>query len=266
MSDEKRDALARAPGSALAREEDGSRSRVRLWLRGLFEGDANVREIILAASPAAGAKEHLTQMLEGSVAPGSEAHLSPVLDELLAELEEQRREEPGLYLVDGKTGKAMMRLQGEAIYQPPDYVGEDGIRRRARPVLHPGIAAPMTMAAFEKGRLEEASSRPEAAMALRVIHDPGSMVRAAEARLVELGYEVGQVDGGISDEVEVGREYYDPLQSQNDSFHRHSVFGAALASKVAGKMGRLSRRCEIMPPVPERNSKQRWYRVAFRHA
>lgn len=264
MSDE----LARRASAALAAAEDESKSRLRKWVRSLFESDANVREVLLEAKPASSARVHLQEMLSDRVRESDGPVLLDVIDELLGELDRQRADEPGLYLVDGRTGKSLMRLREEGIYQPPDYVGEDGVRRRAKPVLHPGIAAPMAMAAHEGGRLEEALARPGSAAALAFARDPGTVAAAAEAALVAMGYEPGPRDGSlpVEGEAEVGREYYDPLQSLNDSFHRHSAFGAALARKVAEAMrSSASRRFEILEPVQMRSSKQRWLTVRFRH-
>jgi hypothetical protein len=83
-------------------------------------------------------------------------------------------------------------------------------------------------------------------------------------KLREMGYDVGPVENGIVEIIEIGREYYDPMQSRNDQFHRHSMFGALLAKKVADKMGSV-RKCELSPAMMERNSKQRWYKVTVKY-
>jgi hypothetical protein len=80
-----------------------------------------------------------------------------------------------------------------------------------------------------------------------------------------MGYEVGPVSEGTDDSIEIGREYYDPLQSMNGNFHRHSAFGAILAKKIMSHVSG-SRKYELTSIVMEKNSKQRWYRVSIRYA
>jgi hypothetical protein len=247
--------------------EDRRISRIRIWLRKQFEEEQNVREILLASFPAQAAKQHLIDYLGEQIQEKlwNQEFFHQILDELLAELEEQRSAEPSLYLVDANTGKSIMRLREEAIYQPPDYIGEDGIQRRAKPVLHPGISVPLTMRAHNEGRLAKASANPNSASALLAIREPNSIIEAAIPHLQQMGYEVGPLDSGEPEEVEVGREFYDPLQSQNVMFHRHAAFGAILARRIAERMGE-AKKCDILRAVSEKNSKQRWVRVTFTRA
>lgn len=251
--------IIRRDSDVLAQLED-TKSSIRVWLRDLFESDSDIRHLLESTENVLDAKTSLLEILEGK---SDDSILEEVLNELLNELQQYKNSEPGLYLVDSKTGKSVMRLREGSIYQPPDYVGEDGIKRKAKPVLHPGISAPLTILVHEEGKLSEAKEKPGSLKSLTAIVDPDSIIRYAEIKLRELGYEVGSVDGGTVEEIEIGREYYDPLQSKNDQFHRHSAFGAILAKKVVDGMGN-THKCELLSIKSERNSKQRWYLVSVR--
>ena len=237
-----------------------SKPRIRLYLRKMFESDPETRKILEQSNPASDAKSQLLKMLEWS--PSDGPTIPEVMDELLDELEHQRKTKPGLLLIDEKTGKTVMKLREGAVYYPPDYVGEDGIQRRAKPIVHPGISAPLMMKIHEEGRMDLAVNNPSSIRSLQAITDPSSIIRRAEEKLRELGWDVGPIENGIAEEIEIGREYYDPLQSRNDKFHRHHMFGDALARKIADRME--AKKCELSSIVSKRNSKQRWYVVSVK--
>ena len=244
--------------------EEHSKSRLRIFLRRLFEADLNVREILIGAKPAKSAKNDLVQLLQDQIKEEDTHLLNELLDELLDELEQQRSSEPSLYLVDTKTGKTLLRLDTEAIYQPPDYIGEDGLKHRAKPILHPGISVPLTLAVHEKAKLQKALAKPGYQSALQYSTAPESIIQNAKSKLEKAGYTVGSVDGNQVETVEIGREYYDPLQSTGTTFHRHELFGAILAKRIIEKIG-TPQLCEILDITAEKNSKQRWYTVRFKH-
>ena len=239
---------------------DASKPRTRLYLRKMFESDPETRKILEHSNPASDAKSELLKLLEWS--PSDGPTISEIVDELLEELEHQRKTEPGLLLIDESTGKTVMKLREGAIYHPPDYIGEDGIRRRAKPIVHPGIAAPLMMKVHEEGKLALAANNSSSAQSLKAITDPNSIIRQAEEKLREMGWDIGPIENGITEEIEIGREYYDPLQSKNDKFHRHQMFGDALARKIAARME--IKKCELSSIVSKKNSKQRWYIVSVK--
>jgi hypothetical protein len=236
-----------------------SKPRIRLYLRKIFESDLETRKILEHSNPTSDAKSELLKLLEWS--PSDGPTIPEVMDELLNELEHQRKMEPGLLLIDEKTGKMVMKLREGAIYQPPDYIGEDGVKRKAKPIVHPGITAPLMMKVHEEGKMVLAANN-SSAQSLKAITDPNSIIRQAEEKLREMGWDIGPIENGITEEIEIGREYYDPLQSKNDKFHRHQMFGDALACKIAARME--TKKCELSSIVSKSSSKQRWYIVSVK--
>jgi len=242
--------------------KENAMSNVRIRVRDLFEIDPNIKKILSDAENPSDVSASILEILKKEKL--NESVLEEVLGELLGELDQYKNSEPGLYLVDSKTGKSVIKLREGAVYQPPDYIGEDGIKRRAKPILHPGISVPLTMLIHEEGRLSLAKEKPGSSKALTAVLDPTSIIREAEFRLQEMGYEIGPVNEGFVEKIEIGREYYDPLQSKNDQFHRHFAFGAILAKKIMSKMQDFEK-CELVSIESMKNSKQRWYEVSVKY-
>ena len=249
----------------LSTSDNEIKIRLRIWVRKLFESDEEIRKVVINSVPAKSAKEPLTTLILDKVTEEARSSLSDILDELLNELEYQRTHSPSLYLIDSSTGKMVMRAGENTVYQPPDYIGEDGIKRRARPALHPGISVPLTMAAHESGKLQKALAKPGSAKSLQYATQPDSIMQIATEKLRSLGCEVDCVLDGKIEEIEIGREYYDPLQSSNSSFHRHVLFGSILAKRIAESIKPLATRCEIISVKLEQNSKQRWYKAVYKY-
>jgi len=253
-----------------AQAEEAVRIRYRLELRRRFEEDPNVRECLSDGRPAAECREWVLDALKDSCREGTEDLFTQVVDELLREIDHFRSMPPAMYLVDERTGQALLPLKEGLIQRPPDFVGDDGIVRRARPIVHPGVSSELAMREQASTRRTAALERAEAAgptAALSVAHerDPGSITAVAAEFLESAGVTVGPIAGaGDPGEVEFGREFYDGiLQSPNYAFHRFRMFGELLARKVLEAMGGPGA-CELGRPELQNSSKHRWYRVSFR--
>ncbi len=256
---------------AAAEAEESIRSRYRLELRQRFEQDPNVRESLESERPAAECREWVLDSVKDLVRGGTQELFEQVVDELLKELDHFRELPAALYLVDGRTGKALMPMEEGLVHRPPDFVGEDGEVRRAMQIVHPGVSAGLAMKASEDFRTAAAIRRAEKAggtstMATVHLRDPGSMVGVATEWLKDRGLNPGRAAEMVEASVEFGRESYDGvLQSPNYAFHRFKMYGELLGRKVLEVVGGPGS-CEIDEPVLESNSRQRWYTAKFRYA
>lgn len=241
-----------------------------------LEDNPEARETVAAAEPAAAASPELVRILSSArpgrevpiLRPGTEDLLTRAVGQVLAELEVQRRGPKGLYLVDESTGKSVLALPEGAIYQPPDYVGEDGLPRKAMPIVHPGLSSSLVMKQTEDWKVRTAIERSEKDEMLRRAYehltDPEKMAAIAGERLRELG--VLTSDLGTEEpeeEIEFGREHVGGVfQSPNPGFHRLHLFAGSIVRRVMARCGpgaevRLGR-------VKEKSSgKQRWYTVGL---
>lgn len=264
-----------AASSALAETEAGTKASYLVQVRRELEENPEAREMVAEARPASGAKGELVRILSASrpgreypvPKPGTEDLLEAAVDQVLAELEKQRAAPAALYVVDGGTGEVVMPLPEGGVYQPPDYVGEDGELHKSKPVVHPGITSSLALARAEKSRveqaLEKASDDPVARKAIEHLTEPQKMVLDARSRLMESGVTVSELPAGEDPEVtvEFGREHVNGVfQSPNLSFHRSSLFARSLADKVlqlcgSGGEARLGELKRVD------NGKQSWYRI-----
>jgi len=259
-------------GAIAARAETAVRDRYRVELRARFETDPNVRESISGDRPASECREWVLDALKESCRLGTEDLFEQVVDELLLELDRFRKLPPSMYLVDGRTGQVVMPLGADTVVRPPDFVGEDGAVRKAGLIVHPGISSTLALKAQEEVRSAAALARADSAgplgrLALEHERDPDSIRRVAKEFLESNGVMIGEVPPGSGSEssVEIGREAIDGVhQSPNHAFHRFRLFGESLGRKVLEAVG-VCGVCELGEPVLQSNSKQRWYRVSFRH-
>ncbi len=269
------DEISKAASSLATSGEDRQKieerivGRYLLRLRHEFTNNAVIVETLKNAEDLQSIKEYLLQELKIEPLGGTEGFLAKALDLILQELQIQRNSLPSEYLIDKDTGKAIMAITPDMVYQPPDYVGEDGLVHKARPILHPKISSGLAMRTQETERnsalFKRASESPLHAMALTHITDPDSMLRMAEERLAKHGFVVGDVpDHAQSEEFEFGSEMIDAeFQSLNPSFHRACSYAAILATKIAKKFP-MSGEIKMGPAQLKKTAKQRWYVVSVK--
>jgi len=271
MTNEK--GLTKASQNAIEVRDDREEllSYLRMVRRELEE-NPEARETVAAADPASSASEELLRILSVSrsgrsfpvLREGTEELLAKAVGQVLAELEVQRKGPKSLYLVDETTGKSVMALPEEAIYQPPDYVGEDGELRKAKPIVHPGLSSSLAMKRAENWRLGKVSALAEANPMLKKafehLTEPEKMVVLASEKLRREGFIPSDLgDGEPEETIEFGRESVAVMfQSPNPGFHRAHVFADSIARRVADLCNPGS---EVrLGTIKERNNgKQRWY-------
>lgn len=257
--------------AAMIRAAEGAiQVRYRKELRPRFETDPNVRESISNDRPAAECRQRVLDAVKDVCRQGTEEIFERVVDELLLEIDQFRKLPASMYLID-ESGQVVMPIGEAAIYKPPDFIGEDGKVRKAKPIVHPGVSSGLAMKRQDEYRfataLAKASATPLGVLALKHDLDPASMRGIAVEWLGANGVVVKELppEAGSSVTIEFGREQYDGIfQAPNYSFHRFRMFGELLGRKVLEAMGGPGA-CDLGHPVLESNSKQRWYKVSFRH-
>ncbi len=250
-------------GNSLQYKNDEEKTRdLRLILRSRFEKDEFIYNLLVQAESAIDCFDQINERCAPLAGEHGDfgALVAVVIKELLVELDELKKKEPSLYLVDTDTGKLAAPIDQDSVYQPPPFVDEGGNVRMPPKIVHPKISAPIILGKFESGRLEEAIQKagPENASAYEHLTDQESIKRWASKALAKEGVTFGVRDGNVV-KIEFGKEEASGfLQSPNMKFHRAFAFGEVLAKKIIRELGE-KRACEIVSISLQTNSKKRWY-------
>jgi hypothetical protein len=244
--------------------------RYRLEMREKFQRDPRVRQALIESAEcllSEGTYDSVRGLMVDVLRAGTEEVFDRVLHELLEELDVMHKREPSAYLVSHQDGKVLMPITDKDVYTPPPYVGEDGITRPAKPILHPAISAPLTMLAFEQGRKNEAITRAVAAGASAAVEHlvmgPDAILERARVLLRTQGVTVEPLENGTPATIEVGREHVDDmLQAPNYNFHRSQMYGSLLAKKVLNLL-RGQGRCDLKSAILKKGSKEQWYEITL---
>jgi len=183
------------------------------------------------------------------------------------------RANPGTYLIDSQSGKALFKLTEDMVYTPPDSFDESGNPRRQLPMLHPRLTSGLAMTVQERTRTAELERSVPAGMEESTAHikDPWRIVDHAMERIKAYGIAfhgtayLSSAEPAFPDEatVTIGKENSDGMfQSVSFKFHRSVSHGAVLASKVAA-LG--AKRVCFTSVEKKRGSKHTWYEVTFRY-
>lgn len=257
-------ATVKKHGGDIATTEKKVLARYLLELRKTFETNHKAKSIIVNSDPAISAKPQLLKLLSIEYQPDSMEIFEQAVEIILEELDEFRKKPSSLYLIDGETGMTIMPMTDELIYTPPDYVGEDGKLHKAKPILHPGVAASLTLAIYGKARIKRHLAKVKddiSKQAYKHLSNPEQIVEMAKERLAYLGVEVTSDPDRCNQTIEFGREQVEGImQSPNIRFHRAHMFAAVLAHKILALGGR-SAKYFIGPVKSQEHSKQRWYTV-----
>ena len=257
---------ARALGDEkLARRYESSIStKYKLEIRKNFETNDEIRKLLATTQEPQEIQAEVAALLSGVAKPGTEEIFDRVLKELLLELRGLMKADPSLYLVDESTGKVIMPIKEGAMYQPPPYVDDNGEVHRSRPLLHPGLAAPLAESNHGRDRMQLALENPS--HVYDHLRTPNAITTAAQDKLQQMN--VRRLDDAdltsAKQEVLVfGKEYYEGvMQSPNPMFHRVEAFGGALARQVARLLtAKQATRFAFSSVAEKQNSKWRWYEV-----
>lgn len=233
-------------------------------IRKQLETNGIARRTAAKADPASQAKAELIELLNDMIIPGSMEIFERAMDEILSELDQLRKLDVGLVLINEQTGKSIIPFTEEMIYTPPDYVGADGQLRKSKPILHPGISSTLGMIAYEAEKKQEIlkkAQKPNSYHAYTHLINEQMIAVYASQRLANIGLSMRDdlpVDGI---DIEFGREHIDASeQSINLKCHRAYMYAAILATKILQKFG-YNGICSLGMVHQRKNAKQRWYTV-----
>lgn len=258
--------LSRSTGStALAEQAEKAVLRqYRIQIREQFEKNSELATLLTDSHPAISASAETARILNSIKRPETSDLFYQVVEELLHELDEQRERPGSLYLIDD-SGKAVMPIAEQQVYQPQDYVGEDGRVHTPNKIVHPGVSAPLIMDRYNKDRLAKAieNAGEEGALAMSHMKDPDLIrIQAMDALAVRGISVLGMDQPSKQIQIEFGKENIDGvLQSPNLKFHRSYAFGSVLAKRIQAELGD-EKRCFIGNIELKTNSKKRWYQVS----
>lgn len=245
--------------------EDKLTAGYLLAMRKELEENPAARDIIIQCNPATNAWGALSEKFWHLVKLGSEDLFEKALYTLLEELDSMRRMEPSLYLVSSETGKAIMPISPNSIFQPPDFIDENGIQRPAKPIVHPAITSSLALLAQKGAKLESLQRKvkdPFKRAALAHLSGLKSIIQSAEDRLLAIGVKPSNLqDEESSHELEFGRDQIDGIyQAPNYSFHRANIFSAVLAQKILKLCG-PNGSYQILEAKECKSSTQIWFMV-----
>lgn len=236
-------------------------------IRKALEEDSTAREVAAEAKPAISAKAKLIDYLMFRIARTETSDLfEKAVEYILLELDRIREKgENSLYLVDGETGRNLIPMGPNSIYQPPDFIGEDGKVHKARPIVHPGISSSLALAHAQAHRMEslriKAEIDPDSRLALQHVLTPDSILKAATIRLEALGVVIGDVLNGEEEEIRFGHEHVENVhQSLNPRFHRSALLSEILTRRIFEKFG-VGSRIEFLSVKQDGNNKRKWHVV-----
>lgn len=235
-----------------------------LKFRKILETNDQIRNEIINSSPAKAAKPRLMKLLTSECDSDTKDLFEQAIEIILSELDDFREKPGSLYLVDSNTGMTVMPMSDELVYTPPDYVGEDGKLHKSKPMLHPGMAASLTLAVYGKAKIQRHLKKATdlvSKQAYKHLSGPEQILEMAKERLNYLGVVVNDAPDKCDQIIEFGREQVEGvMQSPNTRFHRAHMFAAVLAHKML-KLGGKTAEYSIGPIKNQENSKQRWYTV-----
>jgi len=235
-----------------------------LQLRKILETNSRIKQIVIDSDPAKAAKPKLMKLLAFECKPDSEDLFEQAIDIILDELDNFREKPSSLYLVDGDTGMTVMPMTDELIYTPPDYIGEDGKLHKAKPILHPGMAASLTLAVYGQAKIQrhlKKAADPISKQAYKHLSGAEQILEMAKDRLGHIGVKISDNPDKCDQIVEFGREQVEGvMQSPNIRFHRAHMFAAVLAHKIL-ELGGRSAEYFVGSIENKKNAKQSWYTV-----
>ena len=237
-------------------------------LRDEFQTNEEVKDIIAEAKPAVSCVDVVKSRLKNLAVIDSVSIFEEAVLYLLTEIDEFRQLTPGLYIVDKETGKAITQYGPDAVFQPPDYIGEDGKLHKSQLVVHPKITSAIVKSRVEQHRLQriaaQVKNNPAAAASFAHITEPHKLITKLKTRLETSGVEVELVDSGFSEYLEFGRENInDIFQAPNIMFHRLQSWTNSLFKRITA-MNPDKQKIGLGQMSEHKGNKQTWFTVGVR--
>ena len=235
-------------------------------IRQRLQSDQKINKMAADAFPAISALIPLADEMRDLVKEGSEDIFLSMLEYILNELDELRKEKPASYLIDDRTGKIVAPIEEDTIIRPDPIVDENGIVQVQNPYVNPILAASIALDAAAKERdtkIQRLAADPINGLAYKHLTEPDRIIELAKERLRTFGITILDEPNSEKEKetIEFGREITEAdHQAPNIRYHRLSVYSAVLATIISKKCEKGGI-CWISPIQKKMNSKQRWYQV-----
>jgi hypothetical protein len=242
--------------------EDKILAKYLLQIRKEFETNEYMKNILINSDPATKAFPDIIDILYSIYNPDMHDIFDKAVAYILAELDDQRRKKPSLYLIDPDTGKSIMPISEKDVYKPPDYIGEDGKTHKAQPTVHPGITSSLAMLQVIKDRKKRIQERSkEAPLAYQHITDPEKIVLLTKEKLEEIGVQISVLPDIEYQIIKFGHEHTDgDLQLLNSRFHRANLYSTILTRRLHHMCSPKSK-VEFGQIRVVNNNKKQWFEV-----
>lgn len=235
-------------------------------IRQILETNEELQEIISSVDNAIDARDEVTSLLRSSLEHDADT-LHEAVGIILKELDELKGRPPSLYLVDEHTGKLLIPINDDAVVQLPDYIGEDGITRQQKPILHPGISSSLAMVAHHREKqnkaIEKSKQNKATENAYTHLINPEKLIDLVKEKILPSIITCDfEDDGGTTEVIEFGREQINGVfQSSNMYFHRVQMFASTLAHKI---IANKPKQCAFGVLENKHDSKQQWYSITVK--
>lgn len=248
------------------------RARYLLALRGVLQGDEEVRAVVTAAVPATDAFDFVEKKAFSMVREGTEDIYRDAIMFLLAELDELRGAGDRAYVVDTSTGEIVAPVTEETIVRADRWTDEDGVVHLPGPSLNPEIALALILKSSQDNReadIRRRAADPKSGFAYKHLTEPQRILEIAASLLEGRGHKrVGEEDlrAWGAQEVIFGAESTEAdLQSTNPLHHRLWSYSSILAKRVSDICGRFpGARFWFGPVRMEKDDEARWYAVSVK--
>jgi hypothetical protein len=189
---------------------------------------------------------------------------------IIADEYKYQKENPGLYIIDTDTGRAIIKADESSFYRPQDWTDENGNIHHPGLIIHPGISSSLGLKKYEDEKrnnqkelaLDKISKNPALKSTFEHMLNPVSIIDYTKSVLLEMGVKIEKLtDNAIDDVIEVGKEHIDgEYQSMNMNFHRAHMYGALVAKKLMLKYDDIIS-CDVIEVTENSNTKHKWFSV-----
>jgi hypothetical protein len=237
-----------------------------LAIRKFIHDSTELAQLIADSDPAISCAADVYTLIAHTILPGTEEIFKSAIHEILEELDRHRQLPSSLYLIDQHSGKAVIPISERDIYQPPDYIGEDGKLQKSKPIVHPKITSSLALAQAEqynRQKIQKLAEHPVHGLSYRHLTEPDQISELIRSKLEHIGFQfIPQSESNVV-EMEFGREIIEAdMQSHNHRFNRIQSYAAIVATKIV-RLNENKHPMWMGPISLRKNSKMRWFVISF---
>lgn len=191
---------------------------------------------------------------------------------ILEEYEIQKKD-PGLYIIDIETGRAVIKSDSTSFFQPEDVVLEDGTIHKSGLIVHPKITSSLGLLHYEQGKkedlqfkaLDDIKKDPFVKHAYDHILNPNIIIEKTKILLESFGVKFESLSSNsIEEKFELGKENRESdYQGLNLKFHKANILSIILSKKIIEKYGKFIV-CDFGEIIEKSNSKSKWFEVSVK--